>query len=256
MREIIDHLGRKVQIPFPPKRIISICPAITETLYHLGLEEEIVGRTKYCIYPKQQVEHATIVGGTKQVEFDVIQSLQPDLIIAEKEENTPEIIEMLETHFPVFVFQIESIHEAYRMIKDAGMLTGREEESTKLLGEVSESFQQLPKKRGRAAYMMWRKPYMVVGATTYINDVLQTLGFENPFTTYEGRYPAVDITALQQEQLDYLFLSTEPFPFAQKHIDELAVHLPNTTIQIINGEMFWYGSKMKEAAHYFQKIFT
>ncbi len=255
MKEIIDHLGRKVQVAFPPKRIISICPAITETLFYIGLNEEIVGRTKYCIYPKQQVEHVTVVGGTKQVDFEVIQSLQPDLIIAEKEENTKEIIELLEAHFPVFVFQIESITEAYRMIKDAGILTGREEESTRLLGEVSETFQHLPKKRGKAAYMIWRKPYMVVGATTYINDVLQTLGFDNPFTAYEGRYPAVDIEALQREQLDTLFLSTEPFPFAQKHIDELATYLPNTTIQIIDGEMFWYGAKMKEAAQYFRQYF-
>ncbi|WP_332645813.1 ABC transporter substrate-binding protein [Lysinibacillus sp. 54212] len=251
-----DHLGRQVDIPVPPKRVVSICPAITETLFSLGLEQEIVGRTRYCIYPQNLVEQVTIVGGTKEVDYDVIASLQPDLIIAEKEENTIEIIEELEAHFPVFVFQIESIAEAYRMILDAGKITGRQEESKKLVEEITGSFQPLPQNHGRAAYAMWRKPYMVVGATTYISDVLQTLGFANPYTTYEGRYPVVDIAALQKEQLDVLFLSSEPFPFSQKHKDELAAYLPNTSIRLIDGEMFWYGARMKEAGHYFKQYFT
>lgn len=256
LREIVDHLGRTIQIPHLPQRIVSICPAITETLFSLGLDKEVVGRTKYCIYPKDQVERKTIVGGTKEVDFDAIYSLQPDLIIAEKEENTPEIIAELEKHFPIFVFKIESISQAYRMILDAGKITGCEEKSKKLIEEITHSFQSLPQNRGRAAYAIWRKPYMVVGATTYINDVLQALGFDNPYTAYPGRYPAVDIASLQKERLDVLFLSSEPFPFTQKHKDELATLLPNTQIKLIDGEMFWYGARMKKAAHYFKKYFT
>ncbi|MFF5994853.1 helical backbone metal receptor [Lysinibacillus sp. KU-BSD001] len=254
MKHVVDHLGRNVTYAFPPKRIVSLCPAITETLFHLGLQQEIVGRTKYCIFPEQQVADVQTVGGTKQVDLTTIQSLQPDLIIMEKEENTKEMVDMLEKHFPVYVFQVESISEAQRMVEDAGQLVNRVEESKELVRQIDAAFKTLPQKAGRAAYMMWRKPYMVVGATTYINDMLETVGFENPFTAYEGRYPVVDIEALKNAQLDYLFLSTEPFPFAQKHIEELAVHLPNTTIQIIDGEMFWYGAKMKEAAPYLKQF--
>ncbi|WP_431030002.1 ABC transporter substrate-binding protein [Lysinibacillus sp. LZ02] len=254
MKQVVDHLGRSVTYAFPPKRIISLCPAITETLFHLSLQQEIVGRTKYCIFPEQQVAHVQTVGGTKQVDLATIQSLQPDLIIMEKEENTKEMVDMLENHFPVYVFQVESISEAQRMIEDAGQLVNRVEKSKELVLQIDVALKALPRKSGRAAYMMWRKPYMVVGATTYINDMLETVGFENPFTASEGRYPVVDIEALKNAQLDYLFLSTEPFPFAQKHIEELALHLPNTTIQIIDGEMFWYGAKMKEAAPYLKQF--
>ena len=118
--------------------------------------------------------------------------------------------------------------------------------------QVTEAFSALPKHAGRAAYMMWRKPYMVVGAPTYIDSVLTTLGFINSFAHFEGRYPTVTVKDLQQAQLDFLFLSSEPFPFSDKHVKELAVHLPNTRIVLVDGEMFWYGARMLQGAQYFQ----
>ena len=249
-----DHLGRDVSYPFPPKRIISLCPAITETLFALGLKEEVVGRTQYCIFPANEVASDPTVGGTKQIQLEKIQELQPDLIICEKEENTKEMVEQLAAHFPVYVAQVESVDDAHRMIRDVGAVVNRLHEANTLEAQIAQAFRALPKYTGRIAYMMWRKPYMVVGAPTYIDSVLTTLGFTNPFTQGEGRYPTVTVDDLQQAQLDYLLLSSEPFPFSDKHVQELAMHLPNTQIVLVDGEMFWYGPRMQQAAQYFQQF--
>ena len=254
--QVHDHVGRAVCYPFPPKRIISLCPAITETLFLLGLKEEIVGRTQYCIFPVNEVASVPTVGGTKQIQLQKIIELQPDLIICEKEENTKEMVEQLAAHFPVYVAQVESVDDAYRMIRDIGAVVHRLNEANTLVEQITEAFSALPKHTGRVAYMMWRKPYMVVGAPTYIDSVLTTLGFTNPFAHVEGRYPAVTVDDLQQAQLDVLLLSSEPFPFSDKHVKELAVHLPNTRIVLVDGEMFWYGARMQQAAHYFQQFLS
>ncbi|WP_193768977.1 ABC transporter substrate-binding protein [Metasolibacillus meyeri] len=255
MRTITDHIGRQVLCSSEPKRIISICPAITETLFALGAEEQLVGRTKYCIFPKGQIEKLTAVGGTKQVDVDVIKQLQPDLILAEKEENTEEIVKQLEQIAPVFVAEVQSIEDGYRFIDTLGMLTNRHDKATELVGASRAGFASLAQQnRGRAAYVIWRKPYMVVGATTYINDVLARLGFDNPLARAEGRYPSVSKEQFQEAQLDVLFLASEPFPYSEKYLAEFQAFLPNTKIVLVDGEMFWYGAKMVEATAYFTEL--
>lgn len=191
LKEVNDHLGRTVTYNFPPKKIVSLCPAITETLYALNLDENIIGRTKYCIFPKGKCEQAAIVGGTKQINLDKILELSPDLIIAEREENTKEIVELLEQTFPVYVAEVQSITDAHRMIRDIGMITDRVVKAGSLSKSIDQAFQNLPKiNEVRAAYVIWRKPYMVVGKDTYINSILEKLGLVNPFASFSGRYPA------------------------------------------------------------------
>lgn len=247
-----DHLGRNVLLDGKPKRIISLVPAITETMYHLGLEKEIVGRTRFCKFPEDKVEHAVNVGGTKDIKLERIHDLKPDLIIAEKEENTKEIVAALEKHYPVFVFEIQHYDDVFRTIEDIGSLTAREKEATNLIREIKAAFDELPVNNGeRVGYVIWRKPYMVVGKNTYINSLLERLGFVNVFTEAEGRYPVVTEDDFRKANLDELFLATEPFPFREKHIEEFAVFLPDVKIRIVVGEMFWYGAKMLQAATYF-----
>lgn len=255
MKTITDHLGRKVTYQYPPKRIISLNPCITETLYFLDLDEQIAGRTRYCIFPAGKVEKAKIVGGTKDIDLEAIHEVKPDLIIAEKEENTKEIVETLEKYYPVYVAEVRSIADAYRMIEDISSLLDREEQGRRLVQTIKDRFQHLPRANGmKAAYVIWRNPYMVVGGDTYIHSVLETLGFSNPFANFEGRYPVVTQDDLANAGLDYLFLATEPFPFKDRHKQEFSQFLPNTKIEIVDGEMFWYGAKMVEAAHYFEAM--
>lgn len=253
---MIDHIGRKIEVPIEPKRIISLCPAITATLFEIGLNDEVVGRTRFCIYPKEQVAKVPVVAGTKDIQIDHIRALKPDLIIAEKEENTKEIVTQLEKEFPVFVFEIQSIQENKRMIQDLGKLVHKSKEATELASAIETAFKNLPNMQGkRAAYMIWRTPHMVVGDSTYINSVLESLHLVNPFTQFDGRYPAITFEDLQNAQLDYLFLATEPFRFQDKHVQEFAEKLPGVKVSLIDGEMFWYGVKMIEGAAYLKAKF-
>lgn len=250
-----DHLGRLVPIDGRPERIISLVPAITETMYHLGLDKEIVGRTRFCKFPEVKVQNVINIGGTKDIKLDRIHELKPDLIIAEKEENTKEIVETLEKHYPVFVFEVQHFKDVFPMIEDIGRLTEKEEAGSKLVHQIKTAFQTLPHGGNkRVAYVIWQRPYMVVGKDTYINSLLEEMGFINPFTEVEGRYPMVTEEDFKQEELDELFLATEPFPFREKHLDVFHEMLPHTKVRIVDGEMFWYGAKMVEAAAYFKTI--
>lgn len=255
MKEVKDHLNRSVAYPFPPKRIVSLVPAITETMFYLGLKESIVGRTHFCVFP-EEVKEVQGVGGTKTVKMDWIHELEPDLIIAEKEENTKEIVESLEAYYPVFVFEIQTIQSVLRMIEDVGKLTDHQRSSANLIHAIQVGMEELPQANGkRIAYVIWRKPYMVVGKDTYIQSLLESMGFINPFTSFSGRYPEVTAEDLQHAQLDYLFLATEPYPYREKHLPEFQEMLPEVNTMIISGEMFWYGAKMLEATAYFKDKF-
>ncbi|MHC0036919.1 ABC transporter substrate-binding protein [Pseudoneobacillus sp. C159] len=255
-KKVIDHLGRTVEFPFPPSRIISLAPGMTDTLYSLQLANEIVGRTRYCTHPKDKVQQAEAIGGTKQIHLDKIRALRPDLILAEKEENTKEMVEVLEKEFPVYVAEVQSVQDAYKMISDLGELTNRQTESKRLLADIQAAFQSLPKAHGKkVAYVIWKKPYMVVGSNTYIHSLLEMLGFENAFSSFEGRYPTVTEVDIKKAKLDYLFLATEPFPFKDEHVVEFSDMMPDVKTMILDGEMFWYGPRMMEAVGYFKSIF-
>ena len=253
MRKIHDDLVRLVTYNYPPQRMISFDPAITETLFYLGLEKEVVGRTRFCVHPSGQVENAVNVGGTKDMKLERIHELKPDLIIAEKEENTKDMVETLEKHYPVYVFEVQTVDDGLRMIDKLGQLTDQGTAANALHSDITAQFTHLPKANGkRIAYLIWKKPYMAVGRDTYINHLLENLGFVNPFAVSSDRYPIVTESDLQEAKLDYLFLSSEPYPFRTKHHDEFSAFLPDVQPVNIDGEMFWYGARMLQAAKYFQ----
>jgi len=256
MKTVTDHIGRTTTYNFPPKRIISLCPGITETLYSLQLDPEIIGRTEYCIYPKDKVNNASVVGGTKEINTAIIRELKPDLIIVEKEENTKDIVEVLEKDYPVYVAEVQSIPDAHRMITSIGDLTNRNAEADRLVAKIQTAFLALPQLKGkRAAYVIWNEPYMVVGKDTYIQSVLDGMGFINPFLSMKSRYPIVTVKDFEDAKLDYVLLATEPYPFDEKHKDMFQKMMPKATPIIVDGEMFWYGARMIKAAHYFKQEF-
>lgn len=257
MRKTVDQLGRSLQYTFPPKKIVSLAPALTDTMYGLELEEEIVGRTRFCIHPHDKVNKALNIGGTKEIKLDRIHQLKPDLIIAEKEENTKEIVEELEQHYPIYVFEVQTVADAFQMMSDLGKVTDRVKQAQQLSQDIEVLFKDLPRAQGkRIAYVIWKRPYMVVGKHTYIQSLLETMSFINPFTQFEGRYPEVTVHDLKAADLDYLFLATEPYPFRKKDIEPMARLLPDVQPIIVDGEMFWYGVKMLEAVPYFKRVFS
>jgi ABC-type Fe3+-hydroxamate transport system substrate-binding protein len=256
MAIFIDQIGRIVTLNHTPQRIISLVPSQTELLYDLGLTDEVIGITKFCIHPKKWFQAKTKVGGTKQLKINIIQQLQPDLIIANKEENTKEQIEELEKHFPVWISDVNNIDDAYKMIEQTGLMTGKQQPANKIIFQAKECFAKLPAQdsRLRAAYLIWQNPYMTVGGDTFIHSMLEAAGFQNMYAD-KNRYPEITIEELRATNCQLLLLSSEPFPFKQKHIAGLQALLPQTKIVLADGEMFsWYGSRMLQAPDYFTNL--
>jgi ABC-type Fe3+-hydroxamate transport system substrate-binding protein len=236
------------------QKIISLVPSQTELLYDLGLDEEVIGITKFCVHPSTWFKTKTRVGGTKTINIEKIISLKPDLIIANKEENIKEQIEALEKFTKVYVSDVSNLDDAKNMIIEIGSLVNKEAKAKLLVEEIDEKFLQLDainQNKKPAAYFIWRNPYMAAGGDTFIHDMMERCGFKNIFED-QFRYPEINIKQLKKLNCKLLLLSSEPFPFKQKHIDELQPLLPSTKILLVDGEMFsWYGSRLLLAANYF-----
>ncbi len=240
-------------------RIVSLVPSLTEYLWALGLEQEVVGITKFCIHPKAWWQHKTRVGGTKKVNFKTIETLQPTLIIANKEENTKEDIEQLQLKYDVLLTDITSLEEAYRYLLEIGRKVQREEKSMSLVNQIQAKFQSVVKigQGSSFLYFIWKDPYFVVGPQTYIHALLTHFGLVN-FCEIE-RYPALEQVLNNKDNQsilpDYIFLSSEPFPFEAKHLEEVQVLFPNSQIVLIDGGICsWYGSRMRKAPSYFKDV--
>ena len=235
-------------------RIVSLVPSITETLFDLGLTtDEIVGRTKFCIHPKDYVDKIEIIGGTKNLNIDKIKSLKPDFIIANKEENIKEQVEELMKDFKVLVTNVETLEDNYYLIKQFGHLFGKEEKAQFFNLKTYEAFDiPEPEKKLKVAYLIWKNPYMTIGGDTFISRILEELGFENLFKN-QKRYPEIQLEDLKSA--DLIFLSSEPFPFKEKHIEEIQEVCKNQKIKIVDGEAFsWYGSHLAKCGEYYRVL--
>ena len=258
----VDQLGRKILLQAVPRRIISIVPSQTELLSDLGLSEEVIGITKFCIHPDHWFRSKTRVGGTKQLDIDKIISLKPDLIIANKEENKEEEIKELEKHFPVWISDIRTLDDAYAMIEIIGEMTGKKIRALEVTISIQHAFKEFFEYRivnnafriKKCAYLIWNNPLMTIGSDTFIHQMLEVAGFQNIFSDQE-RYPEVTLQDIIVRKPKLLFLSSEPFPFAEKHVSEMQEHLPDIKIMLVDGEMFsWYGSRLQMAPDYFRKL--
>lgn len=253
---VTDQLGRRVIIPFPPQRIISLVPSQTELLVDLGVGKRMVGVTKFCIHPPETRHTASIIGGTKNFDFDKIAALKPDLIIGNKEENYQAGIEQLAASYPVWLSDISDLGQALDMIRRVGFIAGAKDKAEKIATKIANSFAALATHTPAvsAAYFIWRKPYMVAASGTFINDMLRRAGFSNAFA-HLGRYPEITLEQLAQAAPTRIFLSSEPYPFKEKHLAELQELCPAAEVQLVDGELFsWYGSRLLHSAAYFQTL--
>lgn len=240
-------------------RIISLVPSQTELLFHLGLEKEVIGITKFCVHPEDWFRNKTRVGGTKNINFKTIHQLCPDLIIANKEENVKEQIEELAKMYNVWVTDVNDLSDAINMINDIGKLTGQTESASALALQINEEFERLrkissSKRRIRTAYFIWKDPYMVAGGDTFINDMMRYCGFENVFSN-QNRYPEIILQELKEKNCQLILLSSEPYPFKEKHKKQIEKETPGIKIILVDGEMFsWYGSRLIKATEYFSEL--
>jgi ABC-type Fe3+-hydroxamate transport system substrate-binding protein len=233
-----------------------LVPSQTELLYQLGLDEEVIGITKFCVHPQQWFLNKTKTGGTKSIHIEQVKSLQPDLIIANKEENVKEQVDELAVQFPVWTSDISNLQQALQMIEAIGAITGTLAKAQSMISAINKRFAQLPVRQTgiRTAYLIWQNPYMTIGGDTFIHDMLTRCGFENIFADQQ-RYPVTSLETIKNSNCQLLLLSSEPFPFKQRHLEELQKQLPSTKIILTDGEMFsWYGSRLLLAAEYFRSL--
>jgi len=240
-----------------PTRIISLVPSQTELLHFLELELETFGITKFCVHPSSWHREKIKIGGTKNLDIEKIINLEPDLIIANKEENVKEQVEKLALDFNVWVTDVNNFNDALQMINDIGILTKKEIRSNALIHLIKNAFTESQLESNglkNVLYLIWKDPYMTIGGDTFINNMLLQSGFKNMFDD-KLRYPEVNLDALRELKPEYIFLSSEPYPFSNKHKEELQTELPDSKIVLVNGEMFsWYGPRLLQAAYYFKEL--
>ncbi len=292
-RQFFDALGQRLILPQPPRRIVSLVPSQTELLYTLGLDEAVAGITKFCVHPGSWFRQKPRIGGTKDIHPDRVHSLQPDLILANKEENDRSQVEALARQYPTWVSDVKTLEDALDMIRSVGILTDRQNQANQLAGEIALRFSTLPAplysvsglpsshlshspssaqpssstqsrtpsspacpaSSPQVAYFIWRQPWMVAGGDTFISDMLIRCGLTNFFGD-KSRYPTIDLPSLANSGLKHVFLSSEPYPFKEQHIREVRAVLPDANIRMVDGELFsWYGSRLLQAPAYFSQLY-
>lgn len=252
--QFVDQMGNVIKLA-STQRIVSLVPSQTELLFDLGLDEEIVGITKFCIYPKEKCVGKVKIGGTKKFNFSTIDALAPDLIVGNKEENYKEGIDALRERYPVWMSDILDLKDAYSMIEGIGMLVGKKAEAMRIISEIDQVFARVvPKIRKSALYLIWQDPYMGVGSRTFIHEMMQKCGFENVLEDRE-RYPVLTIEDIIALAPEVILLSSEPYPFKEKHRQIFEDAFPFAKTILVDGEMFsWYGSRLRYAPAYFDSI--
>ena len=252
--ETTDQLGRTIQLQKTPKRIISLVPSITELLVDLGLGKQIVGCTKFCVHPKGFKQGVAIVGGTKKIRSKVIRSVQPDFIIANKEENSKVDIDEIVSEYPTWISDVKTLKDAESMTRTLGEIFSRQQDAEAIINENNGAVKRLGHRTLRIAYLIWKAPLMTIGGDTFINNMLEHCGFDNIYNEHK-RYPEITIDDIRHRKPDAVFLSSEPFPFKEKHIKDFSERLPGIKVIRVDGEFFsWYGSRQSHCQEYLSTL--
>ena len=196
--KVTDQLQREVNLPFYPKRIISLVPSQTELLFDLGLGERVIGITKFCIHPNEWFRNKVRIGGTKNLNLSLIEELQPDLIIGNKEENSKSDIEFLEKKFPVWMSDIVTLEDSMNAIKKIGAITNSQTKSERICLNIlskSEKFiSSNVKLSGTFLYLIWYNPIMAAGKNTFIDSMV--LGLISAISFWVMDLPSTIINVL------------------------------------------------------------
>jgi ABC-type Fe3+-hydroxamate transport system substrate-binding protein len=232
-------------------------------VFDLGLGDNLVGRTKFCVHPEGKVDAVEKVGGTKNPKLDRIIELEPDLVLLNQEENRREDAEALESagitchvSFPRTALDtaamVRSVAEAVRAPRE-GELIARDIEARH--ARVAKAASGRPPVS--YAYLIWRDPWMTLNADTFVSALLGDAGGRNVFASRTDRYPTISDDDLRVANPDVVLLSTEPFPFKDAHADELsaASGIPRERVRIVDGELLsWHGSRTPAGIDYAEDV--
>jgi len=255
----LDATGTAFSLAAPPRRIVSLIPSVTETLFALGAGAAVAGCTVYCSEPAAGVATKTRVGGEKNPKLEVIRDLGADLVIANVEENVREhVLTLRGWGIPVYVIYPHTVADGIRLVSALGALVGRPEEGREMGAILQAAFDDVRRRlAGRAAhrvfYPIWRNPWMTINRDTYAHDMLAVCGGENVFAAADSRYPEVTLDEVSQAAPDVILLPDEPYRFRQAHVGDFDAcrEIPavrDRRLHLIDGKLAtWYGPRIAQA---------
>lgn len=256
-RLFTDARGCEHEIAEPPRRVVSLVPSLTETLFALGLGDRVAGVTDYCVHPAAPLRELPRVGGTKNPSLERILELRPDLVLANREENRKRDVERLEAQgVRVFVTYARSVREGSDEIGLLGRIGDREEAARGIQDAIERAWERARSRarepRPRVAALVWKQPFMAVGGDTFADDLIAQCGGLNVFSDAGRRYPRVLEAELVRARPDVVLLPTEPYAFGPRDRNELlALDLPaarERRVHVIEGELLsWYGPRIARA---------
>lgn len=250
--QLVDAVGVEHGPARPSARIVSLVPSITELLFDLGLESQIVGRTTFCVHPTGRVDKVKRVGGTKKVKLDTLRGLYPTHVIVNIDENTRALVDEI-AHFVPHIIVTHPIEprDNLNLFRLLGGIFDRAQTARRLCRDFElaynilvDSARHLPTRR--VLYLIWKSPWMTVSKPTYISRMLSLVHWETVAHVPETRYPEVTFSDDLFATTDIMLFSSEPYPFKQKHVEAFRHMFPavNRTLSLIDGEMIsWYGSR-------------
>jgi ABC-type Fe3+-hydroxamate transport system substrate-binding protein len=249
-----DAAGNEHPLADADCRIVSLVPSITELVVALGLRDRLVGRTGFCIHPKDALKPIPKVGGTKDVDLEKVRALAPTHVIVNVDENTREVALALARFVPrIIVTHPLGPRDNFELFRLLGGIFGVAAHAERLCAELAESLgaiEATPRAPRRVLYLIWRDPWMTVCRDTYISRMLALFNWQTWPCDSDSRYPEVDLLTAVSE-VDEILLSTEPFAFRARHVREVSALCPGKPVRLIDGEMTsWYGSRAIEGLRY------
>ena len=256
-----DGRHRTLTLDRPPTRIVSLVPSLTEALATISLGPALVGVTRYCAEPAELVTRLRKVGGTKDPGLDLIRSLEPEIVVANEEENRREDVEALEAAgLQVWVGTARSVLAAVEELDRLATLLGAARSAARLLTRARDAIaaqEQLNTERPRVSVFcpIWRNPYMAVGGDTYAGNLLRFCGAVNGFETHRtgNRYPQVTLDDIRAADPAVILLPDEPFRFRERHRQEVMETLPQVravregNVFLLDGRwLTWYGKRIPD----------
>jgi len=255
----VDASGVAVELPRPPRRIVSLIPSTTEILCRLGLGDALVGITVYCVEPRDVVRGKTRIGGEKNPDLEKIRALAPDLVVANIEENRREDIDRLRAwSIPVWVTYPRTVAEGIQLVGELGELTDAEARARELVRDLESLYARAERAGAHRPpvavfYPIWRGPYMTINGDTYIHDMLRVCGARNIFADRPERYPTVTLDEMAARRPAVILLPDEPFRFRRAHLADFEVYtevpaVRDGRIHLVDGKPFsWHGPRIAEA---------
>lgn len=240
-------------------RIVSLCPSLTELVFDLGRGADLVGVTRWCVHPAPGVAEIEKVGGTKDPDVARILALRPDLVLLNEEENRIEDSQALAAAgVRCHASMPRSPEETAAMVRSIAAALDRRDAGGKIAAEIEARSARVQRQAAgappvRFAYLVWRGPWMSVNADTFAHSLLAQAGGINLFADREERYPEIEARDLAAGRPDLVLLSTEPFPFRRRHLEELVreTGLPRASFRIADGEyLSWHGSRTPDGIDY------